>query len=325
MKNIYCNKQKNRLKSFEKNERSCMEWINYHHLYYFWCVARDESITRASERLRLAPSTISAQVGKLEDMLGGKLFVKVGRNLELTEMGRLVYRYADEIFSLGREMLDTVRGRPTSGPLRLVVGIVDALPKLVVRKLLEPAMRIPEQIHLVCQEGKEAQLLAELSIHSLDLVLSDTQVRPGLSVRAYSHLLGECGVSFCAVGHLADKLISEFPRSLDGAPMLLPSPMSALRGSLDQWFDSLEIRPQIVGEFDDQALLKVFGQAGDGVFAVPSIIEEEVGRQHKVMLIGRADAVREQFYAISVERIIKHPAVAAIQKAACSSIFAGKQ
>ncbi len=298
-----------------------MEWLNYHHLYYFWSVAREESISRAGERLRLAPSTISAQVSKLEEMLGGKLFRRVGRNLELTEMGRIVFRYADEIFVLGREMLDTVRGRPVSGPLRLVVGIVDALPKLVARKILEPALRLPEQIRLVCHEGKEAQLLAELSVHGLDIVLTDTPVKSGLSVKAYSHLLGECGVSFFAVDQLAARLQGDFPRSLDGVPMLLPSPMSALRGSLDQWFDTIDIRPRIAGEFDDQALLKVFGQAGDGVFAAPSVIEEEVRQQHNVRVVGRSDAVREQFYAISVERIIKHPAVAAIQKAACCSVF----
>ena len=298
-----------------------MEWLNYHHLYYFWSVASDESISRASERLHLAPSTISSQVSKLEEMLDGKLFYRVGRNLELTEMGRIVFRYADEIFSIGREMMDTVRGRPVSGPLRLIVGIVDALPKLVVRKLLEPALQLPEQIHLVCREGKENQLLAELSVHSLDIVLTDTPVKPGLSVKAYSHLLGECGVSFFAIDQLAAKLLKDFPRSLDGVPMLLPSPMSALRGSLDQWFDSIDIRPQVTCEFDDQALLKVFGQAGDGVFAAPSVIEEEVQQQHNVKVVGRSDAIREKFYAISVERIVKHPAVAAIQKAAYDSIF----
>ena len=301
-----------------------MEWLNYHHLYYFWSVAQEESITRASERLRLAPSTISAQVSKLEEMLGGKLFLRVGRNLELTEMGRIVFRYSDEIFSLGREMLDTVRGRPLTGPLRLIVGIVDALPKLVVRKLLEPALQLPEQVRLVCHEGKEEQLLAELSIHGLDIVLTDRPVKPGLSVKAYSHLLGECGVSFFAIDQLASGLLEDFPRSLDGAPMLLPTSMSALRGSLDQWFDSLDIRPQITGEFDDQALIKAFGQSGDGVFAAPTVIESEVRQQYNVQVVGRSDAVREQFYAISVERIIKHPAVAAIQKAASSAIFANK-
>jgi len=302
-----------------------MEWLNYHHLYYFWSVARDESVSRAGERLSLAPSTISAQVGKLEEMLGNKLFRRVGRNLELTDMGKIVFRYADEIFVLGREMLDTVQGRPISGPLRLVVGIVDALPKLVVRKLLKPALQLPEQIHLTCHEGKEEQLLAELSVHGLDIVLTDTPVKPGLSIKAYSHRLGECGVSFFAADQLVGGLQGAFPRSLDGMPMLLPSPMSSLRGSLDQWFDSIDIRPRIIGEFDDQALLKVFGQAGDGFFAAPTIIEMEVCRQHDVQVIGRSDVVREQFYAISVERVIKHPAVAAIQKAASKSIFVSKK
>lgn len=298
-----------------------MEWLNYHHLYYFWSVAREESISRASERLHLAPSTISAQVSKLEETLGCKLFHRVGRNLELTEMGRVALRYADEIFALGREMMDTMKGRPAYGPLRLIVGVVDALPKLVVRKILEPALLLPEQVRLVCHEGKESQLLAELAVHSLDIVLTDSPVKPGLSIKAYSHLLGECGVSFFASDHLVAMLQGEFPISLSGMPMLLPSPMSALRGYLDQWFESIGIRPNITGEFDDPALLKVFGQAGDGIFAAPSIIEKEVQMQHNVTVVGRTDAVREQFYAISVERIIKHPAVAAIQKAASSSIF----
>jgi len=298
-----------------------MEWLNYHHLHYFWYVAREESISRASEHLRLAPSTISAQVTKLEEMLGGKLFRRVGRNLELTEMGRMVYRYADEIFSLGLEMLDTVRGRPVSGPLRLVVGIVDALPKLVVRKLLEPALCLPEHIRLMCHEGKDEQLLAELAIHSVDIVLTDTPVKPNLSIKAYSHLLGECGVSFFATQYLAASLKHNFPKSLDGAPMLLPGRMSALRGSLDRWFDSLNIRPMIIGEFDDQALLKIFGQAGDGVFAAPTVIEDEIRKQYDLTVFGRSDAVREQFYAISVERIIRHPAVAAILESAHKKLF----
>ncbi|MDD3617958.1 MAG: transcriptional activator NhaR [Desulfobulbaceae bacterium] len=299
-----------------------MEWLNYHHLYYFWITAREGSISRAGEHLRLAPSTISAQITKFEGVLEGKLFRRVGRNLEPTEMGRIVFRYADKIFSLGHEMLDTVRGRPVSGPLRLVVGTVAALPKLVVRKLLEPAIRLPQQVRMICHEGREEQLLAELSVHGLDIVLTDTPVKPGLSVKAYSHLLGECGISFFGTRRLADGLPDNFPLSLDGTPMLLPSPMSALRGSLDRWFDSLPIRPAVVGEFDDQALLKTFGQAGDGIFAAPTVIEEEVQRQHDVVVIGRTRAVREQFFAISIERVIKHPAVAAIQKAASSYFIA---
>lgn len=293
-----------------------MEWLNYHHLHYFWVVAKEESITRAGERLRLAPSTVSMQITRLEESLGGKLFRRVGRNLELSELGHVVFRYADEIFALGLELLDTVRGRSIAGPLRFEVGIVDMLPKLMARRILEPALTLADGIRLVCHEGKEKQLLAELAIHSLDIVLTDTPVKSGLSVKAYSHLLGECGVTFCAVEALAGPLRQGFPHSLNNVRMLLPTPMSALRGSLDQWFDSLGIRPVIAGEFDDHALLKVFGQAGDGVFSVPSIIEQEVCRQHNVTIIGRSDTVRERFYAISVERIIKHPAVVAIRNAA---------
>ena len=298
-----------------------MEWLNYHHLHYFWYVAREESISRASEHLRLAPSTVSSQVTKLEEMLGTKLFHRVGRNLELTEMGRMVFRYADEIFSLGLEMLDTVQRKSTTGPLRLVVGIVDVLPKLVIRKLLEPALALPEQIHIICHEGKDDQLISELAIHSLDIVLTDTPIKPGLSVKAYSHLLGESEIGFYGTAELANKARDNFPHSLTGAPMLLPGSMSALRGSLDRWFESLNIRPFIVGEFDDQALLKIFGQAGDGIFAAPLFIEEEIKKQYGVELIGRSDVVKEQFYAISVERIIKHPAVVAISETAHKTLF----
>ena len=293
-----------------------MEWLNYHHLYYFWVVAKEESITRGGERLRLAPSTVSMQISRLEESLGGKLFRRVGRNLEMTELGRVVFRYADEIFALGLELIDTVKGRVVSGPLRFEVGIVDALPKLMARRILEPAMALPEGLRLACHEGKEKQLLAELAVHNLDIVLTGSPVKPGLSVKAYSHLLGECGVTFCAVESLAGPLRQGFPQSLNNARMLLPTPMSALRGGLDQWFSSLGIRPEIAGEFDDHALLTVFGQAGDGVFAVPSLIEQEVCLQHNVAIIGRSDAVREHYYAISVERIIKHPAVVAIWNAA---------
>jgi LysR family transcriptional activator of nhaA len=293
-----------------------MDWLNYHHLYYFWIVAKEESITRAGERLRLAPSTVSMQISRLEESLGGKLFRRVGRNLELSELGQVVFRYADEIFALGLELLDTVKGRSVAGPLRFEVGIVDMLPKLMARRILEPALALAEGVRLVCHEGKEKQLLAELAIHSLDIVLTNTPVKSGLSVKAYSHLLGECGLTFCAVETLAGPLRQGFPHSLNNVRMLLPTPMSALRGSLDQWFGSLGIRPIIAGEFDDHALLNVFGQAGDGVFTVPSIIEQEVCRQHNVAILGRTDTVRERYYAISVERIIKHPAVVAIRNAA---------
>ncbi len=302
-----------------------MEWLNYHHLFYFWAVIREGSMTAACTKLRLAPSTVSAQVGKLEETLGGKLFRRSGRSLEPTDLGRLVFRYANEIFSLGREMMDTVRGRPMVGPLSLKVGVVDVLPKLIARKILEPALTLPERVHLVCYENKPERLLAELAMHNLDIVLSDSPTRKGLSIKAYNHLLGECGVTFFAVKRLAKELRPQFPKSLDGAPMLLPLAMTALREELERWFASHRLKPMIVGEFEDSALLKVFGQHGDGVFAGPSVIEKEVQSQHNVEVVGRADKARERFYAISFERIIKHPAVTAISNCARQYLSARKE
>jgi len=253
-----------------------MEWLNYHHLLYFWTVMREGSLTAASKRLRLAPSTVSAQVGRLEEALGGKLFRRVGRGLEPTDLGRTVFRYADEIFSLGREMMDTIRGRPVVGPLSLKVGVGAILPKLIVRKILEPVFSLPEQVHLVCYEDKEERLLAELAVHQLDVVLSDSPARRDLHVKAYNHLLGECGVIFLAVTKLANRFRNGFPESLNRAPMLLPLEMTSLRQWLERWFESLNIRPAIAGEFQDSALLKEFGQHGDGIFVAPSVVEKEV-------------------------------------------------
>ncbi len=301
-----------------------MEWLNYRHLYYFWTVMREGSVTAAASRLRLAQSTVSSQLMLLEETLGGKLFQKKGRSLQPTDLGRTVFRYTENIFALGQELLDTVHDRPVSGPLRLAAGVVDALPKLVARKLLEPAMGLPEKLRLVCHEGKKEQLLAELAVHGLDIVLTNAPAPAGLPIKAYNHQLGECGVSFFGVHSLAKGLRTGFPGSLTGAPILLPTPFSALRGSLDLWMESLRIKPFIVGEFDDLALLKVFGQAGDGIFAMPSVIEEEVRSQFGVEVIGRTEEVRERFYAVSVERIIKHPAVVAICKTAETALFANR-
>lgn len=298
-----------------------MEWLNYHHLFYFWTIMREGSITAASRKLSLSQSTVSAQLSKFEDNLGVQLFRRVGRNLEPTEMGNLVFRYADEIFSLGREMMDSLRGRPVLGPLSLKVGIVDVIPKLVAQKLLQPTGKLPEQVRLICHEGKDDALLAELALHKLDVVLTDAPLRSGLSIKAYNHLLGECGVSFFGVEKLAKSLQGEFPKSLDEAPMLLPASMSTLRGMLDQWFDRLAIQPIMIGEFEDSALMKVFGQAGDGIFAAPTVIEKEVKQQYQVQVVGRTRDIREKFYAISVERIIRHPAVAAISEAAHQKLF----
>ena len=302
-----------------------MEWLNYHHLLYFWTVMHEGSVTAACKKLRLSPSTVSTQVGKLEENLGGKLFRRVGRGLEPTDLGRLVFRYANDIFSLGREMMDTVRGRASMIPLPLKVGIVNVLPKLIVCKLLEPALSLPERVHLICHEDKEARLLAELAMHDLDLVLSDSPVRKGLSIKVYNHLLGECGITFFASNKLSRQFQQGFPESLDAAPMLLPLDMTTLREALERWFESLNLKPMIAGEFEDSALTKEFGKDGYGVFAVPSVIEKEVQRQYDVEIVGRTDAVRERFYAISYERIIKHPAVTAITKTARRDFFVNQK
>ncbi len=301
-----------------------MEWLNYHHLYYFWTVMKEGSITAASIKLRLAQSTIRAQLAKLEESFGGKLFNRQGRKLEATDLGQLVFQYADKIFSLGRELMDQIHSRPVLGPLSLKVGIVDVVPKLMARKLIEPALCMGKLVRLVCHEGKEKELLADLALHNLDLVISDGLPQPGLSVKTYNHFLGECGVTFFAEKKLAESLSEKFPDCLDSAPMVMPMTMSWLRGAIDQWFDALSIRPVVVAEFEDNALLTVFGQAGDGVFMAPTIIESEVKAQYQVDIIGRCDNIKERFYAISVERILKHPAVVAITDTARHSVFSSE-
>lgn len=300
-----------------------MEWLNYHHLLYFWTVAREGSIARACERLHLAQPTISAQIRALEKSLGEPLFERAGRRLVLTEVGRLVYRYADEIFTLGRELRDTIKGRPVGGrPLRLRVGVADALPKQVAYRLLEPALRLDEPLQIICFEGKPDSLLADLALHALDIVLSDTPLGPGAKVRAFSHQLGECGVTVMGTPALIQRLEGDFPASLGDAPMLLPTDNTTLRRSLEQWFDGLGLRPRIVAEFEDTALLKVFGQAGLGLFVIPSVVEAEVRQQYQVEVVGRTEAIRERFYAISIERKLKHPAVLAISEVARRELFA---
>jgi LysR family transcriptional activator of nhaA len=296
--------------------RPGMEWLNYHHLLYFWVVAKEGTIAAACEKLMLAQPTISAQIRALETALGQKLFRRSGRYLVMTETGRMVYQYADEIFSLGRELTDTLKGRPTGSPVRFNVGVADVLPKLVAHQLLEPALNLPERVRLVCYESTQTELLAKLAIHELDLVLSDSPIGPGVQVRAFNHVLGECSVSIFGTRDLADSYRRRFPTSLDGAPFLLPTSTTALRRELEHWFDAEDIRPAVVGEFDDSALLKVFGQAGAGLFAAPDVIEKEIRRQYGVRVIGRVESMKERFYAISVERKVKHPAVVAIADAA---------
>jgi LysR family transcriptional activator of nhaA len=292
-----------------------------HHAAGPWAVAREGSIVRAAAQLHLAEPTISAQIAKLERALGAKLFQRSGRNLQLTDTGRLVQRYADEIFSLGRELTDAVRGRPTGQPLRLLVGVPDVLPKLIVFRLLQPALVLPEPVRLVCREGKLDDLVGALATHELDVVLSDIPLASSVRVKAFSHLLGQCGVAFFAAPALARQVRRDFPRSLAAAPLLLPTEATTLRRLLDQWFDEHGIRPTIAAEFQDSALLKVFGQEGLGVFPAPAAIVDEIQRQYRVRHVGTLDALHEHYYAISVERRLKHPAVVAISAAAKQQLF----
>jgi LysR family transcriptional regulator, transcriptional activator of nhaA len=299
-----------------------MEWLNYHHLLYFWTVARKGSIVRAAEELRLAHPTISGQIHRLEETLGEKLLVRRGRRLVLTEAGEIAFRYADEIFSLGREFLDTLRGRTSGRPLRLVVGVADVLPPSLVRRFLEPAFRLGQSVQIVCRADKSVEeFIAELALHRVDVVIADGPAGAGTPVRAFNHLLGECGTTFFAAPALAASVRRHFPRSLDRAPLLLPGARSAVRRALEQWFQSRDLRPRVIAECDDSALVKDLGKEGMGVFAAPEVIEAEVLRQYRVQVVGRSDAIRQQFYAISVERKIKHPAVVAIREAARQEIF----
>ena len=297
--------------------------INYKHLHYFWVVAKEGSIARASERLHLTPQTISGQLSLLEENLGEALFSRVGRSLELTETGRLALSYADEIFSLGGELEEMVRSLPGGRPLMFKVGVADVVPKSIAYRLLAPALQLQEPVRIICREGAVDALLAELAVHHVDLVIADGTIPPGVNVRGFNHSLGDCGVTFFAPSALARRLRKDFPYSLGGAPMLLPGETTVVRSRLLQWFDKLHIHPQIVGEFDDSALMKAFGRAGAGAFVAPSPIAGEVEKQYDVVAFGSTDEVREQFYAISVERKISHPAVSAITTVAREWLFRG--
>ena len=299
-----------------------MAWLNYHHLFYFWTVAREGTIARACGQLHLSQPTISGQLRALEKALGAKLFTRVGRNLQMTDTGRIVYEYADEIFSLGRELQNTLKSCPGGRPLRLLVGVADTLPKEIVYRLLEPALRLAEPVHVICDQGKPDSLLAQLAVNALDVVLADAPVSPSTRVRVFNHLLGESGLSFMAAPTLAATYRRGFPLSLNGAPFLLPAENTVLRRSLEQWFAAEGIHPRVRGEFADPGLLKVFGQNGAGLMAVRTAVEGETQRQYEVRLVGRVESIRERFYAISPERKLKHPAVVAITAAAREKLFA---
>lgn len=295
--------------------------LNYKQLHYFWRVAKAGSIARAAEQLLLAPQTISAQIGTLEEALGTELFRRAGRRLELTAAGQLTLSYADEIFQIGKELEETVRNRPGSGDMLFRVGLADVVPKSIAYRLLAPAMSLTTRVRLVCREDKLERLFAELAIHRLDLVISDRSLPSELGVKGYSHALGRSPVAFYAVPRLAVRYGEDFPRSLDGAPVLIPGDGAAVRGSLTRWFTEHQIEPRIVGEFDDTALMKAFGKAGAGVFPAPEILADEIRGQYEAEIIGRADSVTTRYYAISVERKLTHPAIVAVSEAAKKDLF----
>lgn len=299
-----------------------MRHLNYSHLHYFWAVAREGSIAKASESLHLTPQTVSGQLKLLDAAVGQPLFNRVGRRLVLSDMGQIVFEYADEIFSVGAELANVVRGNQMTGPTTLDVGIVSSMPKLVAERIVAPALLAEQPIRVRCHEASLEQLLSELAIHKLDIVLSDQPMPDGLGLKAYNHRLGESGLSFFARKDKARRYRAKFPRSLNDAAMLLPSQNSVLRRRLDDWFESNELFPRIAGEFDDSALLKAFGEAGAGIFAGPSAIEAEICRMYRMAVIGHTEEITERYYAISPERRLTHPSIVLITDTARSDLFA---
>jgi len=310
---------------FDKTEsrlRSVIDALNYHHLHYFWVVARHGGVSKASALLRLAPPTISTQIHRLEAQLGDKLFVRRGRNLELTEVGQLVAQYADQIFTLGQGLLDVMEGR-SRRRRRLVVGVSDVLAKSLVHRILAPAFAPELDLQVICRESRStAAFVAELAARSLDVVLSDTPASRGSSVRMFDHELGECGTTWFAAPALARRYRAGFPASLEDAPLVLPSLDSTFRGALDLWLRNHSVRPAVVAELDDIALASVLGEQGVGIFASPDVLEAEVRQRYRVHVVGRSPEIRRRFFAISLQREIQHPGVAAICARAREELFA---
>lgn len=290
--------------------------INFKHLHYFWVVAKQGGIARASEVLHLTPQTISGQINLLEETMGQALFTRSGRNLELTETGRLALGYADEIFSLGSELEENLRNKSAERALMFKAGIAEVVPKTIAYRLLSPALEMKEPARILCRENNLETLLTELALHRVDVVIADGPIPSGIEVRGFNHSLGECGIGFFGTPELARDIADEFPHSLSGSPLLIPSGINRVHGRLLQWLEGKRIFPRIVGEFDDSALMKTFGQAGVGIFISPTAIADEVQSHYGVELVGQTNDVREHFYAISVERRISHPAVAAITETA---------
>jgi len=300
-----------------------MEFLNYHHLRYFWTVAKEGGLTRAAATLHVSQPTISAQIQALEGVLGEKLFRRAGRNLVLTDAGQHVLVYAEEIFSTGQDLLNSMKQRPTSRPLRVLLGIADALPKLVAYQIIEPIFRLPQPVQVSCSETRVSDMLLELAAYRLDLVLADEPASSGVAPNVFNYFLGECGVTFCAEPRLAAKLRRGFPKSLHGAPALLPMSNSGLRRSLEKWFQASGVRPRLVGEFVDPAFVNVLAVHGLGFMSVPTVVAKEIVARFGVRTIGRTEECQQQYYAITAERKLTHPAVLAITSQARGRLFAG--
>jgi LysR family transcriptional activator of nhaA len=291
-----------------------VEFLNYHHLRYFWVVAKEGGLRKAAEKLHVSQPTISAQIAALEGVVGEKLFRRGGRALALTETGQLVMTYAEEIFSIGQDLLNSVKQRPTSRPLRMRLGVADALPKLVTYQIIEPIFHLPQPVQVSCWETKVSDMLVELTAYRLDVVLADEPASSGVTAKVFNHFLGECGVTFCAEPRLAAKLRRGFPKSLNGAPALLPMSNSGLRRSLEKWFHATGVRPRLVGEIEDPAFVNVLALHGLGFMSVPTLVAKEIVTRFGFRAIGQTDECKQQFYAITPERKLTHPAVLAITR-----------
>lgn len=296
-----------------------MDQLNYKHLHYFWMVARCGGVARAGEKLHVTPQSISTQIRQLEKAIGSVLWRRSGRKLALTDTGQLVLEYADRLFTVGEALKDALRDRPTATRSSFRAGVTGSVVKVVAYRLLEPTLQMEPALRLTCREGRLGELLALLAVHELDLVLSDRPMQASMNVRGFNHLLVECGVTFLAAPALARRMRGRFPHGLDGAPMLLPGGDSAMRPQLLAWFDEVRVRPDVLGDFDDTAVMKAFGQAGAGIFVMPSMVAKETAKQFGVLPIGSTDKVVHRVYAISGERRISHPAVLAVQAAAQAS------
>jgi LysR family transcriptional activator of nhaA len=298
-----------------------MEWLNYHHLRYFWAVAQEGSVRKASEKLKVSEPSISAQIQSLQAALGAELFRRSGRGLVLTETGRLAYGLAGEIFSLGEELVSAMRGLPLQREINFNVGLADSIPKLVAHEILRPVFKSEAPIHVVCREGKVDDLLAQLATLRLDIVLGDEPASTSLKTRTFNHLLGSCGVTFCAAPALARKLRRGFPQSLHGAPALLPTHNTNLRRSLEKWFRGQGITPRIVGEFEDTAMGTEVAADGLGFLPMPSVVSREAWMRYQLHAIGTTSECQDQFYAITAERRVNHPAVLLVTHNAQSRLF----